>query len=122
MSDRQESGNYSETLNGLLDDLKDLTHSLEYFEEFEAKKDHIGQRISIDSILYRVDKVCKRIVNNHQMAFPQAEINKLLGESIFKDKKVSKFSSKEIREILDFPMESLRKFALSEILNQSIIN
>ncbi len=112
MSTNLGSGNYGEMLNALLDDLKALRVSIEYLEKFEVDKDPHGMAIARDSLALRSQQIALRIADNHQMTFPSLEIKELLASN--------KSSSKDLRQFLDYPMESLRKFALSEILRSSV--
>ena len=98
--------------NLLIDELKDLNIAIEYFEKFEVEKDLKAREVAKDSISERVRRIDLRISNNHQMTFPTKELVELLSQP--------KYTAKQIREVLDFPIESLRKFALSEILRESI--
>lgn len=120
MSSQSSNQNYGEMLNSLIDDLKNLRLALEYLENFEAKKDLSAMDLALDSILLRVRKISLRIADNHQMAFPLNELEKLIESKEFEGKILKKYGSKEVKQILDFPIESLRKFALSEILRSSI--
>ena len=120
MSQQNEGNSYDQLLNDLISELKALTISINYFEKFESGRDESGLQVAKDSILKRVENIEILISGNHQMTFPGKEVTELLKDNLFEKKVLKKISSKEINAILSFPIESLRKFALSEILRSSL--
>jgi len=120
MSEQTEGNSYDQLLNDLISELKALTISINYFEKFESGRDESGLQVAKDSIQKRVENIEKLISGNHQMTFPGKEVTELFKDNLFEKKVLKKISSKEINAILSFPIESLRKFALSEILRSSL--
>jgi hypothetical protein len=108
----------SDQLNLLISDIKELTLALDFFEKYHAEKDFGALAIARDAIIYRATAIQDRIAGNHQMTFPSSELIALVTEPKFVE---SKISAKKIHELIDFPIQSLHKFALSEILRTSVL-
>jgi hypothetical protein len=107
----------SDQLNQLISEIKELTVALDYFEKYHSEKDFEALAIVRDAITFRATNIQNRIAGNHQMTFPTSELINLITEPKFIESKVS---AKRIHELIDFPIQSLHKFALSEILRTSV--
>jgi hypothetical protein len=108
----------SDRLNQLISDIKELTLALDFFEKYHSEKDFGALAIVRDAIIFRATTIQNRIAGNHQMTFPSSELVALITEPKFIESKVS---AKKIHELIDFPIQSLHKFALSEILRTSVL-
>jgi len=100
-------------LDELVNAINALVKTLTYFDKCEISKDLVGLEISKDSIILRTNKIGELISGNHQMTFPVTELLELVTQP--------KVSAKKIHELIDFPIQSLHKFALSEILRTSVL-
>ena len=107
----------TEILNSLIADIKELTISLDYFEKYHSSKDFGALAIVRDAIIYRVTAIQNQIAGNHQMTFPSTELIALVSTPKFIE---SKSAVGKIHELIDFPLQSLHKFALSEILRTAV--
>ncbi len=104
-------------LNLLIAEIKSLMKALDLFGKFHNEKDLPALEIARDAIIFRAMNIQNRITSDHQMTFPTAELINLLNQPKFLE---ANDALTKLHEIADFPIASLHKFALSELLRSSL--
>ncbi len=114
----------SERLNEILVNIGKVVNSLNFIDSSEISKDAALRQIAGDAINYRLAKISRLLEELKRtqargsqiiLDIPEIQLVEILVEL---DNR--KASTKTIRELVEIPLESLRKVALSEILRISL--
>lgn len=99
-------------LNRLIEDIKIISGSLAFLDQSIAAKDLVAQATALDAINFRVREISKQSSKTSQVSFPIDNILSELSSPMP--------SAKNLHELMDSQLETLRKLALSQILTLSL--
>lgn len=109
-------------LNQLLSDIKILIGSLSNLDKAIENKDQVTTSTALDAINFRVREVSKTSIALAPIDATKDSTNLLVLqiESILIELSSPTPNVKKLHELMDTQLETLRKMALSEILNLSV--
>ena len=99
-------------LNQLVNDIRVLTGSLAKLDKAISEKDSVSQATALDAINFRVREITKEAVKITQSSFAV--------DNILSELSSPTPSAKNLHDLMDTQLESLRKLALSQILTLSL--
>ncbi len=99
-------------LNRLVGEIKTLTGSITILQRSVDSKDEVSIATALDAINFRVREIAKLSLQVNNFTFSI--------DSVLAELSNPAPSSKTLHDLLDGPLEALRKRALSEILTLSI--
>ena len=104
-------------LNRLINEIKVLNGSISILEKASIEKDQALTNTSLDAINFRIREISKQTMN---LIAANLKPTNFTIDSVLLELAKSEPSSKALREMLEPQLESLRKWALSEILTLSL--
>lgn len=110
------------TLNKLLSDIKILIGSLLILDKATENKDQVTTSTALDAINFRVREVSKISIDQapHIEPIGLNNLSVLQIDDILIELSSPVPNVKKLHELMDSQLETLRKMALSEILNLSL--
>lgn len=106
------TANELNNLNRLVGEIKTLTGSITILQRSVDSKDEVSIATALDAINFRVREIAKLSLQINNFTFSI--------DSVLAELSNPAPSSKTLHDLLDSPLEALRKRALSEILTLSI--